>query len=205
MRRRASTGQAIAEGAAALVLIIGGTVLAVLLLVNSGMAAFYKIKLSVVTAKAADYASSLKISDDPEWQQKTKDRVKWLIGAFGIKYDGNPIVTFASPSDPAADPDTVLLTVKANGLTLVGDFFKVMSMEDIGIGTPGPKMNYAGAAIVYRPSMFPPSPTLLKSNPTRYYVPLLSKDSAHPPVLGYLSPTCINSVDYMEKKYGPLP
>lgn len=205
MRRRRSSGQALAEGAASLILIIGGTVLAVLLLVNSGMAAYYKIKLSVVSSKAADYASSLKSSNDPDWENKTKERVKWLMGAMGIKYDGNPVVTFSTSSEPSADPSAVILNVKANGLALVGDYFGVITMQDTSVGTPGAA--FAGSAIVYLRKDYPPSksPLFTSPNTTRYYVPLIGKDNAHPQVMGVWGPGSIQTLEYYDQQKIKLP
>ena len=58
-KMRNDKGQALVEGATALVLIIMGTVLASLFLLNVGLGVFYKEKLGFIADQSAKYASAL--------------------------------------------------------------------------------------------------------------------------------------------------
>jgi hypothetical protein len=80
---RAQIGAALAEGVVALMLIIGATVGACLLLSNIGTSIYYKEKLSFVSNQCAQYARFLPGTEDQE--VKTAELAKSLLKSMGIK------------------------------------------------------------------------------------------------------------------------
>ncbi len=83
LQRRASAGSGIIEGIVALMLIIGSTILAVILLLNTGIASYDKEKISFVADQAASYATTL-------FDSKTRDAdvsafVDEMLNQMGVK------------------------------------------------------------------------------------------------------------------------
>lgn len=82
--RRPASGQAIIEGVVALLLIVFGTVCAVLLLINVGFSVYYKDKLGFIANQCAQYAAT---QDESNRQTKTTDFAKALLNQFGYNSD----------------------------------------------------------------------------------------------------------------------
>jgi Flp pilus assembly protein TadG len=80
--RKRNSGAALVEGVIALMMIIMGTVGAVLLMVNTGMSMYYKQKLSFVAQQAASYIALLSAADDIE--VKGEDTSRALMQAMGM-------------------------------------------------------------------------------------------------------------------------
>jgi hypothetical protein len=80
---RLPVGAALVEGVVALMLVIGATVGACLLLTNIGMSIYYKEKLSFVSNQCAQYARYIPGAEDAE--VKTAELAKSLLKAMGIK------------------------------------------------------------------------------------------------------------------------
>lgn len=77
--QRNQRGSGIVEGVAGLALIITGTICAVLLLVNCGMAMYHKNRLGFVAMQTASYAASLPKID----QDRTKTFARELLRKMG--------------------------------------------------------------------------------------------------------------------------
>lgn len=136
-RQRSFNGQALVEGVIALVLIISSTVLALLLLANSGMAVYYKEKLAVVSSKAADYAAA-----QPESSRNAETRafVQELLQALGIRASSVDVdvSTVTVHSEPL-----IKVNVKCHGLPLIGNVFGSIDMADASVGS-GLQSMFAG-------------------------------------------------------------
>jgi len=76
-------GAALVEGVVALMLVIGTTVGACLLLTNIGMSIYYKEKLSFVANQCALYARYIPGSEDAE--VRTSELAKSLLKSMGVK------------------------------------------------------------------------------------------------------------------------
>jgi len=87
---RSTKGAGIVEGVVGLALVIGSTVLAVLLLVNAGAAAYNKEKIALVAQQAATYASIL--PNDTNRQALVETMVDAFLDNMGIN-SANTTVT----------------------------------------------------------------------------------------------------------------
>src|ERR1043165_7494135 len=84
--RRARKGSALIVGIAALFLIVAGSSLSVLLILNSGIATFNKEKLGYIANQAATYASrySAFLSITSTRNQNVTDMVNGLLSDMGL-------------------------------------------------------------------------------------------------------------------------
>jgi len=80
---RPPQGAALAEGVVALMLVIGATVGACLLLTNIGMSIYYKEKLSFVSNQCALFARYVPGTEDAE--VRTSELAKSLLKSMGIR------------------------------------------------------------------------------------------------------------------------
>jgi hypothetical protein len=81
-RRRSCRGQALIEGALGVVLVLGGGVLASMLVLNSGFGALFKNKISLVANQAAQFAVSH--ASDSDLQSETNTFVEQLMPEVGL-------------------------------------------------------------------------------------------------------------------------
>ncbi len=81
---RGNTGAALAEGVVSLWLIITATILAIGLLVNTGMSTFYKEKLGFVTNQVA--VSLAAQSDPAQAEEQAKSMTKALFNEMGMSF-----------------------------------------------------------------------------------------------------------------------
>jgi hypothetical protein len=126
---RGCHGQALVEGVVALVLIIAATTLGTLLLVNSGVCAYYKQKLAVVSNLAANFAANQ--PDDSDRNGPTKEYVCGKLKDLGFGL-GPADVDVDVP--PAGDDGSQLATVTLHNLPLVGNFFGFLpEIKDTGL------------------------------------------------------------------------
>jgi hypothetical protein len=156
---RSSRGQGIAEGAVALALIFGGATLGTLLLVNSGVAAYYKQKLCVVSALAANYAASL--PDDSDRNGPTKEYTCATLADMGFNPDPGKVEVQVEPGN--SEDGNVKAKVTLRELPLVGNCFGFLpEITDTGVASGNGQMagyvlstfNYAidyraGVGVVY--------------------------------------------------------
>lgn len=112
---RGRRGAAIVEGVVGLWLIITGTVLAVLLLINTGMSTYYKEKLGFISNQCASYAATLSPADDV--QAKVEPFAKDLLGALGIANTGCKVKV---EEKNIQDRVALKITVAVSGLKLFG-------------------------------------------------------------------------------------
>ncbi|MBI4532377.1 MAG: hypothetical protein HY711_00400, partial [Candidatus Melainabacteria bacterium] len=112
---RNTRGSGLVEGMLGLVLIIGGIVCGTILLVNVGIATYYKEKLGFISNQAANYAASL----DPKENisDKTKDFVKELMPKMGFANSGLEVTTALST---VAGKQAATVTVASSELPLFG-------------------------------------------------------------------------------------
>ena len=113
-RAKRVRGAVLVEGVVALSLIIGGTVMAVLFLLNVGMGVYYKEKLALVSNQAALFAGSLNPAD-PDLNSKTKEQAQKIATAMGLP----PTVQVTSID--TSDPTLIAVTVSMSGLPLFGN------------------------------------------------------------------------------------
>jgi hypothetical protein len=113
------------EGVVGLIMIIGGTVLAVLLLVNVGAAAYNKEKIGLVANQAATYACIL--PNDATRQPLVATAVDELLSNMGL----NPNNTVVDVQDVnIASEVAVKVTVTATIATLLsGNFTSIMPAQ----------------------------------------------------------------------------
>lgn len=126
---RAARGQGIVEGVVGIVILIIGVVLAVLLLVNAGVSAFYKSRIGFITQQAADFASQ-KQGDRAALEAFTKD----LLKESGLPEMNSLEVENIS----VADQDAVRVRLIVKGLSLVGNgdiLPKEINIEDVAVKT----------------------------------------------------------------------
>ncbi len=114
--RRPATGAALAEGVVSLWLIISGTVLAVGLLVNTGMSTFYKEKLGFVTNQVAMTVAAQ--SDPAQAEEKAKTTTKALFTAMGMSFQ-DCVVKVKAESIDSQPAVGVTVTIKMP-LMLIG-------------------------------------------------------------------------------------
>lgn len=82
---RSSQGSGIIEASVGLMLIIGVTVLAVLLLLNTGIASYNKEKIGYVANQAALFATSLNNANKPTRLTNVRTFVDTLFTQMGVK------------------------------------------------------------------------------------------------------------------------
>jgi hypothetical protein len=92
-RKRGIPGAALAEGVIGLAIVIGGLVLAIILMVNVGESLLIKNKLSLITSQAAQFAAGRPDQNPPVVE--TAAFVKDLMKQLGIG-TGNPQTTVQS-------------------------------------------------------------------------------------------------------------
>lgn len=128
-RARAAAGQGLVEGVVGLVILIIGVVLAVLLLVNAGVSAFYKSRIGFITQQAADFASQ---------KQGDKDVLEAFTKSL-LKESGLPEMNSLEVENiTVADQDAVRVKLTVQGLTLVGNgeiLPKQINIEDVAVKT----------------------------------------------------------------------
>ena len=90
-KRFNQSGAVLVEGVVALVLIITGTVLGTLLLVNSGLSTYYKEKLGFVANQAAQFAFQIPADKDPKAQ--TTAFVLELMEKIGLPSENTVVTT----------------------------------------------------------------------------------------------------------------
>lgn len=120
IRSRRQQGAALIEGVIALSMIIGGTVLAVLLLTNIGVSIYYKQKLGVVSNYTAQFVAQRGPTVQP---QEVASKAQEMATSMGL-----PNVQVVSIDFPNADLATV--TLRLNG-TLMGRGDIMPAMIDI--------------------------------------------------------------------------
>lgn len=103
------------EGVMGLWLIITGTVLAITILVNTGMSTYYKEKIGFIANQCGIYASSLPPGED--MTTKVEDMARGLVNALGMANSG---VKVKVEEKAVADRTAVKITVAVNGLKLFG-------------------------------------------------------------------------------------
>lgn len=108
--QRNSSGQALVEGVAALILIVIASILATLFMVNSGLATYYKEKLGFITNQAASFAFQLPRTADPTGP--TTDFVNNLCTEIGLPASG--ISVKANNTINISGKPAVIVTVTAN-------------------------------------------------------------------------------------------
>jgi hypothetical protein len=118
MRMRKERGSGIVEGVVGLMLVIGGTVLCVLLLINSGAATYNKEKIGFVANQAATYAATL--PSDSTRQALVTTTVNSLLESMGLS-STNCSVT-VSDITVASNP-AVSVTVSASLPTMLSSNF----------------------------------------------------------------------------------
>src|SRR5277367_6915217 len=79
---RNQRGQGLIEGALGLIMVLGGAIIAVLLILNSGTGIFLKMKIGLVTAQAAQYAAVHQT--DANVQGETQAFVEALMPNVGL-------------------------------------------------------------------------------------------------------------------------
>lgn len=128
--RRAANGQGLIEGVCGLVIVTIGAVLGILLLVNTGVSAFYKERVGFVTQKAADFAAMKfgEASALDETRKFTNDILKetGLPNLQDIKLE----------KVLAGGKDAVRVRLVVSGLTLVGNgevLPKSINIEDAAV------------------------------------------------------------------------
>jgi hypothetical protein len=90
--RRNNRGSGLIEGVFGLMMIISGTTLATVLLINSGTSILFKNKISLVASQAAQYAAAHQ--SDPNLEPETEAFVESLMPAVGLTpYGLNVTVT----------------------------------------------------------------------------------------------------------------
>lgn len=89
-RARSSQGQAIAEGAVALILIVTGVVAGIVFLLDAGASIYWKDKLTFVTNQAASFAAQ---KGERVQQSEVEDFVKTLLPACGININNVEVKT----------------------------------------------------------------------------------------------------------------
>lgn len=114
---RGNTGAAMVEGVVSLWLIITATILAVALLVDTGMSTFYKAKLGFVTNQVAVALAAQ--SDQTQAEEEAKSMTKSLFDAMGIQFKECTVKVKAESIDsqPAVG---VTVTIKGLPLMLIG-------------------------------------------------------------------------------------
>jgi hypothetical protein len=80
--RRSNRGSGLVEGVVGLHMVIGGTVLATLLILNSGTSILSKNKILLVTGQAAQYAAAHQ--SDADLQSETQAFVQSLMPVVGL-------------------------------------------------------------------------------------------------------------------------
>ena len=126
-KARSGRGQGIVEGVVGLVIVIGGGVLASLLLVNTGVSAFYKERIGYVTQKAADFAA-IKYGNEGA-ESATKAFTSDLLKASGLPDLGD----FSIEKISVGGQDAVRVNVTVAGLVLFGSgdvLPKTISLQD---------------------------------------------------------------------------
>jgi Flp pilus assembly protein TadG len=126
-QQRSQSGQAIAEGAAAVVMIMAVVIGGLLFLVNSGVAAYYKQKLAFASEQAAAYAASLPESSR---QDQTKSFVPQLLKQLGLNASSVAQDVF---SVDIGGQQGVLVSISAKGLPSIGGTFGPIDMTDTGV------------------------------------------------------------------------
>lgn len=114
-------GSSIVEGTVGLLLVIGGAVMGTLLMVNSGIAMYYKQKLSFVTHEAAQAAVNQMVWNNayrPGVSEGnviaiTKERVKSIAHQMGLPEPSNIDVTVSA--------DSITVGATLSGLSLIGN------------------------------------------------------------------------------------
>lgn len=115
---RLSSGQAIAEGMAFLVLLTPLIIGTVLLLGNVGLSVFYKEKLISVTNSCSFYAA-VRLGQHQELD-KVKSATEKVVND-SLKEMGLPAASkIELKATPASNPELVTLTVEVGGLHLMG-------------------------------------------------------------------------------------
>jgi len=115
---RGNTGAALAEGVVSLWLIITATVLAIGLLVNTGMSTFYKEKLGFVTNQVA--VSLAAQSDPAQAEERAKSMTKALFNEMGMSFK-DCIVKVKAESIDSQPAVGVTVTIKGLPLMLIGE------------------------------------------------------------------------------------
>src|SRR5262245_28409097 len=113
--RSDQNGAVLVEGVVALVLIISGTVLATLLLVNSGLSTYYKEKLGFVANQASQFAFQIPQNQDPK--PLTTAFVLDLMNQMGLPAEKTQVTT--DNTIKVSGVRGVKVTIKAD-LKLIG-------------------------------------------------------------------------------------
>lgn len=90
-KRSSSSGAVLVEGVVALVLIIIGTILGTLLLVNAGLSTYYKEKLGFVANQASQFAFQFPADSNP--QAQTTAFVTELMEKIGLPAEKTVVTT----------------------------------------------------------------------------------------------------------------
>jgi hypothetical protein len=117
------------EGALGLVMVIGVGVMSAMLVLNSGVGAFFKNKLSMITNQAVQFAVSHSQDADADLQAETKTFVQQLMPNVGLTPSNlNVTVKFTTTGT-----QTGLLVSVSNNFPLLGNgtmFPAQMQMSD---------------------------------------------------------------------------
>jgi hypothetical protein len=109
------TGAAMVEGVMGLWLVITGTVLALTIIVNTGMSTYYKEKLGFISNQCAAYAATLPPGEDIA--SKVEPVARGLLSALGLANTGCKVKVEEKAIE---DRTAVKITVAVNGLKLFG-------------------------------------------------------------------------------------
>lgn len=126
---RSEGGQAIAEGAAGISLVILFSLLALVFLLDAAASAYYQLKLQAVTLNAAQFAANTAVGD-PQAEQKTREFADAQLMKLGLP----PSSEFSLVQDKTAS----FVTVGLSGLRLfgsVGSLPAMISLRDTEMGT----------------------------------------------------------------------
>lgn len=112
---RKDSGAALVEGVMGLWLVITGTVLAITILVNTGMSTYYKEKLGFISNQCAAYAATLPPGEDIP--TKVEPVARDLLNALGMANTGCKV---KAEERAIQDRTAIKITVAVNGLKLFG-------------------------------------------------------------------------------------
>jgi hypothetical protein len=131
-RMRAQRGSVIVEGVVGTWLVISALVCSVLLLVNTGLATYYKQRLGFITDQvstlaANEIASPMFVSTD-QTIANTKERAKKLLHDLGMPAPQSVDVVVDPPQSPptstnppSTEETTVKVTIRIFGLQMIGN------------------------------------------------------------------------------------
>ena len=124
---RNAQGSGLVEGVVGIVLVTMVVVAGILLLVNSGMATYYKLKIGYVASEAAKFANA---HEGQGRINATKDYAESLLRALGIKHGGCHIELDERKLNGVP---ALVCKIECRKLDMLGNMMGPIEISDVGV------------------------------------------------------------------------